>query len=160
MASTVSKINKDNKASIKTVKKWEKEFNCSFDYDLTGNNVTRLRCKACSRWETRINKSKGFQVTWIRPGSQSIKKDGVKVHCNSGQHKEAIRLEERSKMGALPYMERVVKESPIGRGVRKMCDKDRDSLRVKFNWAYHVAKKELPFTEYPDLLQTYENHSW
>ena len=35
-------------------------------------------------------------------------------------------------MGALPYLERVVKESsPIGRGVRKMCDKDRDAMCVE-----------------------------
>ena len=155
MASATIKLKKDNKASLKTVKKWEKEFNCLFEYELTGNDVTRLRCKTCKRWESRINKSKGFQLTWIRPGTQSIKKDGVKVHCNSAQHKEASRLEERSRMGALPYLERVVKESPIGRGVRKMCDKDRESLRVKFNWAYHVAKNELPFNEYPDLLKTY-----
>ena len=53
-------------------------------------NVTRLRCVVCKRWEKRINNVKGFMLNWIRPGTQSIKKDGVKTHCNSMQHKEAV----------------------------------------------------------------------
>ena len=66
--------------------------------DLQGNNVVWLRCVVCKRWEKCINQLKGFTLNWIRPGTQSIKKDAVKTHCNSGQHKEAVQLEQRSKM--------------------------------------------------------------
>ena len=31
--------NKDHIANIKTVQKWEKEFNLSFDYDIAGINL-------------------------------------------------------------------------------------------------------------------------
>ena len=53
-------------------------------------------------------------------------------------------------MGAQPYLESIVKNSPIGRGLRKMCEKDKASLRVKFNSV--CSKKERPFSDYPDLL--------
>ena len=147
-----NKTSKDHKASLKTVKAWEKEFSCTFEYDLTGSNVTRLRCSICKRWENRINLVKGFTLNWIRPGTHSIKKDGVKSHCSSAQHIEANRLDQRSKMGAQPYLESIVKNSPIGRGLRKMCVKDKASLRVKFNSVYYLAKKERPFSDYSDLL--------
>ena len=45
---------KDHKCKLTTVKKWEKELNC-------------------------IEKVKGFNTNWIRPGAKSIKKDGLKV---------------------------------------------------------------------------------
>ena len=56
-SSSATTIKKDNKASLKTVQKWEREFKCSFEYDLTGKDVTRLRCKTCKRWEPRIKNS-------------------------------------------------------------------------------------------------------
>ena len=147
-----NKTSKDHKASLKTVKAWEKEFSFTFEYDLTGSNGTRLRCSICKRWENRINLVKGFTLNWIRPGTHSIKKDGIKSYCRSAQHIEANRLDQRSKMGAQPYVESIVKNSPIGRGLRKMCEKDKASLRVKFNSVYYLAKKERPFSDYPDLL--------
>ena len=45
---------KDNKASHKTVLKWEKEFETKFDCDLSGKDVIRLRCILCTKWEKRI----------------------------------------------------------------------------------------------------------
>ena len=144
---------KDHKATLKTVKKWEKEFDCSFEYELDRSNVTCLRCTVCKRWEKRIDKIKGFSLNWIRPGTKSIKKDGVKTHCHSVQHKEAVRLDSRSKMGALPYMEHVVNVTPIGRGLKKMCSKDMTSLRIKFNTAYYLAKAEKPYSDYSGILE-------
>ena len=34
-----------------------------------------------------------------------------------------------------------------------MAEKDRENMRVKFNSAYYLAKKECPFRDYPDLLE-------
>ena len=126
--------------------------------DMEHGNVTRLRCVVCKRWEKRINNVKGFMFNWIRPGTQSIKKDGVKTHCNSMQHKEAVRLDERNKMGASAYAQEVVKSSPIGRGLKKMCEKDISSMCVKFNATYYLAKKERPFSDYPDLLALHKKN--
>ena len=62
-------------------------------------------------------------------------------------------------MRALPYFQTVVQNSQIGRGIRKMCDKDRDSLRVKFNIVYYIAKHEKAFTDYSSLLELQEKNN-
>ena len=92
-------------------------------------------------------------LNWIRPGSKSIKKDSVKTHCNSAQHKEALRLKNRSDMGAGAYADHVIQSTPIGRAMRRMAVKDRDSICKKFNVVYYLAKSERPFSDYPDLLE-------
>ena len=78
MASS-SKSRKDHKASLNTVKAWEKEFSCTFEYDLTGSNVTRLRCSVCKRCEDIVYQVKGFTLNWIRPGTHSIKNTALNL---------------------------------------------------------------------------------
>ena len=46
-----SKSGKDNKASYKTVLKWEKQFGTKFDCDFHGKDVIRIRCRVCGKWE-------------------------------------------------------------------------------------------------------------
>ena len=139
---------KDHKAKVSTVKKWESELKCKLEYDVNGADAICLRCVVCKRWEKRIEKVKGFNTNWIRPGAKSIKKDGLKSHLETNQHKEAVRLEQRSNMGAEVYNQTVLESSPIGRAVRRLQEKDKASLRVKFNMAYYLAKRERPFTDY------------
>ena len=45
---------KDNKASHKTVFKWEKEFETKFDNDLIGKDVISFCCTLCTKWEKHI----------------------------------------------------------------------------------------------------------
>ena len=99
-----------------------------------------------------IEKVKGFNTNWICPGAKSIKKDGLKRHLQTNQHKEAERLEKRSKMGADVYSQSVLETTPIGCSLRKLQEKDKASLEVKFNIAYYLAKRERPFTDYPHLI--------
>ena len=47
-------------------------------------------------------------------------------------------------------------EFPIGKRVRKMSEKDRENMRVKFNSAYYLAKMDCPFRDYPDPRVTKE----
>jgi hypothetical protein len=149
----MSSKGKDHKAALKTVQRWEKELSCEFDYDVEGGFVVRLRCKLCTKWENRINSTQNFSTTWIHPGSESMKKHSVEVHTNSTSHLEAKRLENKTKMGIEVYMNHVVDQTPIGRNFKNMCTKDRESLRVKFNSAYNLAKHEKPFTDFPELLK-------
>ena len=55
-------------------------------------------------------------------------------------------------MGAVPYFQSVMKETPIGRGIAKMCDRDRNNLQIKFNTVYYLIKQERPFMDYPRQL--------
>lgn len=53
-----------------------------------------------------------------------VEKDSVKKHVNSGPHLEAKELRVRSKMGAEIYIDKVVNETPIRKGLKKMCERD------------------------------------
>ena len=110
-----------------------------------------FRCQVCKRWEKRIVNTKNFSRTWI-VGSKDMKKDILSKHIETGQHKDATKLQTKSDLGAIPYLQSVVKETSIGKGLSKLADKDRKNMRVKFNSAYYLAKKERPFRDYPDLL--------
>ena len=153
------KASKDHHVNFKTVRKWETELDCPLEYDISGNDVICLHCKTCKKWEKRIISVKRFSQTWVRPVTNSIKKDAVKSHIKSAMHKKAVNLQKRNQMGELPYFQTVVQNSQIGRGIRKICDKDRDSLRVKFNTAYYIAKHEKAFTDYPNLLELQEKNN-
>ena len=105
----------------------------------------------CTRWEHRIKTSKKFSNKWIT-GSGSVSKDSVKKHVGADQHLDAIKLEQKSKMGAVMYQQVVVESSPIARGFQKLAEKDHRNMRIKFNSAYYLAKKERPFSDYKNLL--------
>ena len=55
-------------------------------------------------------------------------------------------------MGADVYSQSVLETTPIGCSLRKLQEKDKASLEVKFNIAYYLAKRERPFTDYPHLI--------
>ena len=95
-----SKPGNGNKASYKTVLKWGKEFGTKFDCDFHGKDVIGIRCTVYGKWEKRINLIKNVSYTFIRPGTVSVKKDTIKIHCLSDPHKVATNLERKSKMGA------------------------------------------------------------
>ena len=59
---------------LKTVKKWQEEFNVGLEYDLRGDFVTAIRCKLCKKWESRIKSIKGNSDTCVREGSKCVEK--------------------------------------------------------------------------------------
>ena len=148
---------KSKEANLKTVKKWEKEFEAEFEYDLRGGKVCTLRCLTCKRWEPRIRSLKNFSPKWISPGSTTIDKDCVKKHIQSLQHQEAVKITKKSLLGDV-YKQLVVEKTPIGQGLKRMCESDRKSLNVKFNCAYYLAKQERPYRDYSDLLSLHEKN--
>ena len=135
---------KDNKASHKTVLKWEKEFETKFDCDLSGKDLIRLRCTLCTKWEKCICSITNFSYNYIRPWTTSIKTDSIKLHGLSGPHKRAANLELKSKLGAIPYMESVIENTPIGLSIRRMCAEDENASCVWFNLIYYFVKQERP----------------
>ena len=107
--------------------------------------------------EKRIDKIKVLNINWIRPGAKSNKKDGLKSHLHTNQHKEAKRLEKRSKMGAEVYYQAVIETNPICRTVQKLQGKNKASLEIKFNITYYLVKRErLP--NYPHLITLEKKH--
>ena len=66
------------------------------------------------------------------------------MHGLSGPHKRAANLELKSKLGAIPYMESVIENTPIGLSIRRMCAEDENASCVWFNLTYYFVKQERP----------------
>ena len=81
-----------------------------------------------------------------------LKNDSISKHINGEQHKLALDLK-KSELGAIPYQQSVIRDTPIDRGIKKMSERDKKFLRVKFNCTYYLLKQERPFADYPELLK-------
>ena len=121
---------------------------------MDGNRVTKTKCKVCIKHEQNINRMKGFSKSWIN-GTTSAKKD-LEKHVKEDPHLHAVNLKEKQKLGADTCNQEVVSSSPIGRGLAKMAEKDKQTLTVRFNTAYYLAKNECPYSEFGDLLRLQE----
>ena len=75
---------------------------------------------------------KGFSKSWIN-GTTSVKKDSLEKHVKGDPHLHAADLEKKLKFGADTYSQEMVSSSPIGRGLAKMAEKDKQTLTVRFN---------------------------
>ena len=56
-------------------------------------------------------------------------------------------------MGALPYMEHVINDTPIWCGITEMCSNDMSSLHVNFNTAHYLPKTEKLYSDYIGILE-------
>ena len=73
-------------ATIKTLRKWEKEFQITLDFNTNSQNkVYRIRCSDCKKWEPRIKEIKNFSDKWIK-GTENIAKDAVEKHIKGEPH--------------------------------------------------------------------------
>ena len=117
------------KAKLKTVEKWEKDLKVTSSKDLEGDFATKVKCMLCTKHVNCINHRKTFTQIWI-DGSKSVKKDSIQKHLNWKAHKKFNELEQKRQVGAVGFKEKVVKDTPIGRGLTKMGEKDLVTLRI------------------------------
>ena len=78
-------------------------------------------------------------------------KDSVKKHSESRQHCETYKLQQKSDLGVIVYMENVL-NSPLGKSLLWLREDEKDGLCVKFRTVYYNIKNENSCTDYPDLL--------
>ena len=67
-------------------------------------------------------------------------------------------LKKKQKLGADTYNQEVVSSLPIGKGIAKMAEKDKQTLPVRLNTAYYLGKNERPYSESGDLLTLQEKN--
>ena len=139
------------KAKLKTVEKWEKDLKVKLSKDLEGDFVTKVKCMLCTKHVDSIKHCKTFTQICI-DGSKSVKKDSIQKYLNEKALKKDNKLEQKRQLGAVGFKEKVVKDTPIGRGLIKMGEKDLETLRICFNSAYYQVKQECPFSDYPNLI--------
>ena len=78
---------------------------------------------------------------------------------NGEAHKKANELQQKRQLGAMGFKEKVVNDTPIGRGLTKMGQKDLETLRICFNSAYYLVKQERPFSDYANLITLQHKNS-
>ena len=91
------------------------------------------------KWEKWINSIKNCSFVFIRPGTVSVKKDTIKIHCLSEPLKVATNLEWKSKMGPQPFLKSLIQDTPIGKAIKKGVPKIKMS-QILFNSAYYQNK--------------------
>jgi hypothetical protein len=110
------------------------------EVEVNGTKVKRLYCKPCRAAPSRVSGSPDFANGYVN----TCKKDTVDKHMSSAKHHRSVE-HEINKL-----------KNPIACGVQRVIknidSKTRNDLSVKFNTAYMVAKKELSFTLFHDLL--------
>ena len=139
-------------AKFITVQKWETELSCKLEHDIN-SKVEKLVCSTSKRWEKRICGSSNLFLIWIWPGSTNVEKDSLVKQLTGEQHKRAANLQTKSQMGAEACQQNVVNVALIFWGIVKMKEKDSDSMKIKFNLAYYLAKMERPFSDDNNLLK-------
>ena len=112
-------------ATLKKVRSWEKYLRCKMEIlEISGGKVTRIKCPVCAKYKERI-KNKGYSKEWAE-GTGSVKKDSLGKHLKGDPHCTAVVLERKdSTGGGSQYTEEVVSNTPIGKGLARMQEKDR-----------------------------------
>ncbi|CAB4004512.1 zinc finger 862-like [Paramuricea clavata] len=96
-------------------------------------HVENLYCKICQKYKEQICTMKDFSYAWIN-GSKNLK---LSIEC-----KRSCKFE----------------VSHSGIPITRKRDIMKEQIKKKFELAYFVAKKELPFTMYEDLVTLEKHH--
>ncbi|XP_064644698.1 E3 SUMO-protein ligase KIAA1586-like [Lineus longissimus] len=168
----VSSSTKKRTLKSSTVDRWIKsdlardnaELWLKYTADRDGN-VSALRCTLCTSFEDELKTMKDFSPAWIN-GSGNLKLSNPKDHANTLCHAKAYRLhcyKVRRETGAdcvVTLPEKLVdpKQQTIPDACERLSTRDEEQLTKKFEVAYMVAKKELPFTTYEDIVKLEMRH--
>ena len=85
-------MQKRNMTKLKTVQKWEKEYQIKLKWvTLPESKVGNVQCIICKEYEAQIISSKNFSDSWMKC-SKNPTSDAVKKHATSEMHKRAADL--------------------------------------------------------------------
>ena len=118
-----------------------------------GKKVENLKCSVCEEFSTRIHSIAGFSESWVN-GTTSVKLDSCikhKKHIQGRAHQHAKQLFDQKTLGD-EFATQIVKESPIGRRLKKMAEIDRNVMLTRFNTAYYLAISERPYSDAEDII--------
>jgi hypothetical protein len=151
-----------------TVEKWKSELADLYvaewlEYAVDSNGkVKSLTCKFCTAFEDRIKTMDNYSNVFVK-GSTNFKKSAVIDHAKiSNPHAKALKLFFESK--DIPLNERAKKLAKVSgnrdivSGVATMDKKELERMKIKFEVAYFVAKNEMPFTKYNQILKLEKMH--
>ena len=129
-------------ATIKTLRKWEKEFEITLDFNTNSQNkVYRIRCSDCKKWEPRIKEINNFSDKRIK-GTENIAKDAVEKHVKGEPHLQAVKLSKRSELGPEVYRDSVIMNSPLAKSFLRLNPPDKDSFKSEIQYHVFWIKKD------------------
>ena len=117
--------------------------------------VDKLKCKVCSKFESKIEGRKNFSNKWIL-GADSVRASNVQDHAQNDQHAHAMILLEKEHavekgLGPASY-------APIARALKKLADDERQRLRYKFDIAHFVATEKLFYLKHHQICELERHH--
>ena len=93
----------NQKTTLKTLRKWENEFQLKLDFDInTESKVCCIWCSDCKKWEPRIKEIKNFSDKWIK-GTENVAKDAVEKHVKGEPHLQTVKLLKQSELHSFFY---------------------------------------------------------
>ena len=103
----------------------------------------------------RIEHRRNFSERWII-GADSVRTSNIRDHSRADQHVHAMMLlkKEHAKSSGASFS-----HSPIAQALSKLPDLEKFQLRVKFDFAYFIARKKITFSKYPKLCELEIKHS-
>lgn len=114
----------------------------------TKRTVTKLACKVCRKFESKISGRRNYSEKWV-VGAKSVQTSNIKDHAQTDQHKHAMMLLKKeyaqsSGLGPSSY-------APIAKSLTVLPEETKDTLTKKFDIAHFVASEKLAFSKYVSI---------
>ncbi|CAB3979843.1 zinc finger 862-like [Paramuricea clavata] len=161
----------DRTLKSSTLKKWISEDLAPsnafvwLNHEENGHGQVKLmKCMVCTTFEERIKHNRDFSNAWIQ-GSCNLRLSNAQDHAATKCHRHAydLYIKNLTSKGELSSnMENPLRPHPSQRtledGFSKLNETQLEQTIKKFDIAYFVAKNELPFTVFEDLITLEKRH--
>ena len=144
--------------TVETVEKWIRENEKTLQTTTwlkynkgRGGTVLSLKCELCIKYQDKIESCKNYSPVFIL-GSKNLRTSDFKDHARTKMHHKACSLFTKSKAAS------VTDYAPIARAFEKMDVSIMASVKRKFEIAYYICKRHLPFTEMGPMCSLEEKH--
>lgn len=139
---------------------WEEEFpglkyftSTDDDGNVDDSKPKVMKCQICNDYPVFADKSCSLYV-----GTSAFRKDTLTAHWKSGSHR---RCEEQRKTDERKKLETTGSASSSSSGpllscVRKMEREQEDKRKKLINTVYFICKHEMPFADFPRLIELQE----
>ena len=118
--------------------------------------VDKLKCKLCTKFESKIEGRENFSNQWIL-AADSVRASNVRDHAQNDQHAHSMAL--LKKENAVAVGLGPVSYAPITRALNKLPDEERQRQRHKLDIAHFVATEKLSYLKYPRICELESHYS-
>ena len=137
-------------ANLTTAQKWSKELDSVgewLQWDESEGKVSRI---FCSKHVDRLKAIRNYSPAFIdRIVGSALKKDNVAKHKKSDMHGKAVNME----LQPTRTINSILKSNPLRKAFASATTEESSRVGKLFDVAYMLAKKEIPFTKYPAIVE-------